>query len=182
MPLARQLEASAPCRRLHGVLGEGTGYTCIRRFKVDEKAIGIANAQRLKLLERLLDYCNAKLTLRESLFMEQDDLGRPRALSGNTVALDRDAARKQYYKCWRQGCDTARFIPGPRDARQVREPLRDGAGQSQERRARASRERHGRGRADVVSRGLRKGRSRRRRRGPRRASSGGRRRRYLRRE
>ena len=25
MPLARQLEASAPCRRLHGVLGEGEG-------------------------------------------------------------------------------------------------------------------------------------------------------------
>ena len=94
MPLARQLEASAPCRRLHGVLGEGKGYTCIRRFKVDEKSIGVHHAQRLKLLERLLDYCNAKLTLRESLFTEQDDLGRPRALGGNTVALDRDAARK----------------------------------------------------------------------------------------
>ena len=26
--------------------------------------------------------------------MEQDDLGRPRALSGNTVAVERDAARK----------------------------------------------------------------------------------------
>ena len=94
MPLARQLEASAPCRRLHGVLGEGKGYTCIRRFKVDEKSIGVHHAQRLKLLERLLDYCNAKLTLRESLFTEQDDLGRPRALGGATVALDRDAARK----------------------------------------------------------------------------------------
>ena len=76
------------------MLGEGKGYTCIRRFKVDEKSIGVHHAQRLKLLERLLDYCNAKLTLRESLFTEQDDLGRPRALGGATVALDRDAARK----------------------------------------------------------------------------------------
>ena len=53
MPLARQLEASAPCRRLHGVLGEGKGYTCIRRFKVDEKSIGVHHAQRLAVVRGL---------------------------------------------------------------------------------------------------------------------------------
>ena len=164
------------------MLGEGKGYTCIRRFKVDEKSIGVHHAQRLKLLERLLDYCNAKLTLRESLFTEQDDLGRPRALGGATVALDRDAARKAVLDVLaRSGVKG----PPPPDAfsdpvtldkfenhcemvlvkakKGVLAPL----GKDMVAVAR-----------DVVSRG-RRGRSRRRRRGPRLDNSSGRRRRRL---
>ena len=67
-PLAPRLDGSMTCRRLHGILGEPRGYGCVRRFKVDGRRIGVHHAQRLKQLERLLDYCNAKLTLRDAFF------------------------------------------------------------------------------------------------------------------
>ena len=91
-PLAPRLDGSMTCRRLHGILGEPRGYGCVRRFKVDGRRIGVHHAQRLKQLERLLDYCNAKLTLRDAFFEQKQD-GRPLALSEGRVALPVHDAR-----------------------------------------------------------------------------------------
>ena len=93
-PLAVRLRSAPACRRLHGLGEAREGYGCVRRLKLDPLALLPEDEARLRRLEPLLDYCNAKLTMRDAFFAPRDGGGVPVALrAGARAALPANAAR-----------------------------------------------------------------------------------------